>query len=192
MKLFSVIDRFYFSIWYVSLFCGTFMRRDNFPRRRSGCNKDTKILFCCPIWSQPVDKKKVAYINSNFIHSGRIDPEHLFGQRKRYKNSYTKCLGFSTDRAPTFIILQLFDRTNDIIIYFYWITLTLSNFPNDFFLFHSAFWRQNGASWKNINIQIFFSREMLIAIATKHRDQNNFYARKIHSGINGGLNVSAV
>lgn len=61
-------------------------------------------------------------------------PSRWKSHRKQRRNKWRrkKKRGRETITIHSFHSLQLFDRTNDIIIYFYWMTLTLSNFPNDF------------------------------------------------------------
>lgn len=106
-------------------------------------------------------------------------PRPFFSFLKSNMNKHSVTKPFFSSRpiqAHLLSSFQLFDRTNDIIIYFYWITLTLSNSPNDFvFFFMLAFWRRTNEKMV-INIQIlYFSR----SLSRRNANRIIFYAPNI-------------
>lgn len=138
IKLFTVIEGFYFSIMrniFKRIFGET---KVNSPQTLDD-NKDMIPFMSFDSISAIMERDTFEFwVDNHFclLHShGLNDPTMslLLKHKKRNKNSYTRIFQSPWRwSGSSFIIVQLFDRTNDIIIYFYWITLTLSNFPNDF------------------------------------------------------------
>jgi hypothetical protein len=120
MKLFSVIDRFYFSI---------ISDLDATQRTTSGQTLTSGSFFPS---SDPKALIRTTKGRSKGHQNERIEPSRwrpLFQVESPKSRCYRRIIRRS-DRSRSFSAVQ--EQTNDIIIYFYRITLTLSNFPNDF------------------------------------------------------------